>query len=134
MKDLGHLSYFFGIEVSSSNIGYYLSRAKYATTLLARANLTDNKTTNTPLEVIEGTLLDDPALYRQLVGSLIYLTIARPDIAYDFHIVSQFMAAPCTPHFAAILRILCYVKDTIFHGLHFFANSSLILHASFDVD
>ena len=128
------MSYFFGIEVSFGKIGYYLSQAKYATTLLAHANLTDNKTTNTPLEVIEGNLLDDPALYRQLVGSLIYITIARPNIAYAFHIVSQFMAAPCTPHFAAILRILCYVKGTIFHGLHFFANSSLILHASSDVD
>ncbi|CAK7353110.1 unnamed protein product, partial [Dovyalis caffra] len=39
MKNLGHLSYFHELEVSSHDIGYYLSQAKYATNLLTRANL-----------------------------------------------------------------------------------------------
>jgi hypothetical protein len=43
MKDLGHLSYFLGLEVSSDSIGYYLSQAKYASDLLSRAGLTDTK-------------------------------------------------------------------------------------------
>ena len=30
MKDLGTLSYFLGLEVTSSSDGYYLSQAKYA--------------------------------------------------------------------------------------------------------
>jgi hypothetical protein len=51
MKDLGTLSYFLGLEVTSSTDGYYLSQAKYASDLLSRAGLTDSKTTSSPLEI-----------------------------------------------------------------------------------
>ena len=97
MKDLGYLTYFFGLEVSSVDTGYYLSQAKYATNLLSRANLTDSKIAFTSLEanvkftLTDDTPLDDPTFYHQLVGSLIYLTVTRPDIAYVVHIVSQFI-------------------------------------------
>ena len=100
MKDLGNLSYFLGLEVSSDDSGYYLSQAKYATDLISRAGITDTKTTNTPLEynahlsATDGTLLSDGTLYRQLVGSLIYLTVSRLDIIHAVHIVSQFVSAP----------------------------------------
>ncbi|KAK3008451.1 hypothetical protein RJ639_013548 [Escallonia herrerae] len=50
MKDLGVLSYFLGLEISSSVDGYTLSQAKYASDLLSRAGLTDSKTAPTPLE------------------------------------------------------------------------------------
>uniref|UniRef100_A0A2N9HVY0 Reverse transcriptase Ty1/copia-type domain-containing protein n=1 Tax=Fagus sylvatica TaxID=28930 RepID=A0A2N9HVY0_FAGSY len=98
MKDLGPLSYFLGLEVSSSSEGYYLTQAK------------------------------------QLVRSLVYLTIIRPDISYAVHIVSQFMAAPRFLHYAAVLRILRYLKGTLFHGLHFSSQSSLTLQAYFEAD
>lgn len=140
MKDLGLLSYFLGLEVTSNHSGYYLSQAKYATDLLSRVGLTDNKIVTTSIEINakfddkDGTLLSNPTLYRQLVGSLVYLTVTRPNIAYAIHIVSQFMIAPRTPHFAAILRIFRYVKGTLFHGLHFFAESKLELIAYSDAD
>jgi hypothetical protein len=35
MKDLGPLSYFFGLEVSSSFNGYYLTQAKYTSDLIS---------------------------------------------------------------------------------------------------
>ncbi|KAL4035954.1 hypothetical protein IC575_004668 [Cucumis melo] len=95
MKDLGNLSYFPGLEISSSPSGYYLSQAKYASDLLNRPGTTDSATFLTPLDPnvrltpFDGVPLDDPTLYRQLVGSLIYLTVTRPDIAYAVHIVSQ---------------------------------------------
>ncbi|XP_031738814.1 uncharacterized protein LOC116402772 [Cucumis sativus] len=37
MKDLGTLSYFLGLEISSLSDDYYLSQAKYATDLLSRS-------------------------------------------------------------------------------------------------
>uniref|UniRef100_A0A2N9IBC1 Uncharacterized protein n=1 Tax=Fagus sylvatica TaxID=28930 RepID=A0A2N9IBC1_FAGSY len=67
--------------------------------------------------------------YRQLVGSLVYLTVTQPDISYAVHIVSQFMAAPRSLHYAVVLRILRYLKGTLFHGLHFSSQSSLTLQA-----
>uniref|UniRef100_A0A2N9I2A6 Reverse transcriptase Ty1/copia-type domain-containing protein n=1 Tax=Fagus sylvatica TaxID=28930 RepID=A0A2N9I2A6_FAGSY len=140
MKDLGTLSYFLGLEVTSSSDGYYLSQAKYAFDLLSKAGLTDSKTVSTPLELnvklntTDGEPLSDATLYRQLVGSLIYLTVTRPDLAYAVHLVSQFMSAPRSTHYAAVLRILRYIKGTLFHGLHFSAQSSLELRAYADAD
>ncbi|XP_057730257.1 uncharacterized mitochondrial protein AtMg00810-like [Arachis stenosperma] len=140
MKDLGSLSYFLGLEVISTDDGIYLSQAKYASDLLARAGITDSRTESTPIEPnvrftpMDGTILDNLTLYRQLVGGLVYLTVTRPYIAYPVHVLSQFLSAPRTTHYAAVLRILRYVKGTLFHGLYFSAHSSLTLQAYSDAD
>jgi hypothetical protein len=44
------------------------------------------------------------------------------------------MSAPRFTHYAAVLRILRYVKGTMFHGLHFSSHSSLELQAYSDAD
>ena len=133
MKDLGPLNYFLGLEVSSSVDGYYLTRTKYTFDLISRVSITDSKIVDTPIEYNchlnshDGKSISDATLYRQLVGSLIYLTVTRPDISYAVHVVSQFMAAPRSPHYAAVIRILRYLNGTIFDGLHFSSYSSLTL-------
>jgi hypothetical protein len=86
------------------------------------------------LNTHDGEPLFDATLYRQLVGSLVYLTVTRLDIFYVVHIVSEFMAAPRSLHYAAVLRILRYLKGTLFHGLHFSSQSSLTLQAYSDAD
>ncbi|KAL8097015.1 hypothetical protein AgCh_030193 [Apium graveolens] len=112
MKDLDLLRYFLGIEVASLPKGYLLCQSKYIADLLDRARLTDNKTVETPLEMnaryssSDGLPLADPTLYRTIVDSLVYLTVTRPDIAHDVHIVSQFVTFPTIVHWAAVLRIL----------------------------
>jgi hypothetical protein len=81
MKELGHLSYFLGLEITSSDDGFYLTQAKYTSDLLSQAGLIDHKFVDTPIELnarltpSSGELLPDPTLYRQLVGSLVYLTV-----------------------------------------------------------
>uniref|UniRef100_A0A2N9HCR8 Reverse transcriptase Ty1/copia-type domain-containing protein n=1 Tax=Fagus sylvatica TaxID=28930 RepID=A0A2N9HCR8_FAGSY len=101
------------ITVTSFSDGYYFSQAKYASNLLSKAGLTDSKTVSTPLEfniklnATNGEPLPDATLYQQLVGSLIYLTVTRPNLAYAVHLVSQFMSAPRSTHYVAVLRILC---------------------------
>jgi hypothetical protein len=138
MKDLGHLSYFLGLEITSSNDGFYLTQDKYTSDLLSRAGLTDHKIVDTPIELnacvtpSSGEPLPNPTLYRQLVGSLVYLTVTQLDISYAIHQVSQFMFAPRSTHYAAVLCILQYLKGTLFHGLHFSAQSPLILRAYSD--
>ena len=100
MKDLGHLSYFLGLEIIHSTDGLYITQAKYASELLSRAGLTDSKTVDTPVELnayltpTGGKPLSNPSLYRRLVGSLIYLTVTRPNISYAIHQVSQYLSAP----------------------------------------
>jgi hypothetical protein len=86
--------YFLGLVVTSGLDGYYLSQAKYASNLLYKAGLIDSKTCTSPLEpnirllVTDGESLLDATLYRQLGGSLIYLTAGRPDISYAVHLVN----------------------------------------------
>ncbi|KAJ9542170.1 LOW QUALITY PROTEIN: hypothetical protein OSB04_028676 [Centaurea solstitialis] len=140
MKDLRKLHYFLGLEVFSDTSGTYLCQAKYISDLLSKAGLSDTKVASTPLEhnlhltPSAGTPLQDPTRYRQLVGSLVYLTVTRPDIAYAVHTVSQFMATPRSDHYAALLRILRYLKGTMFHGMYFSSTSSLVLRGFSDVD
>ena len=140
MKHLKLLNFFLGLEVSYNQSWYYLSQAKYASDIVSRTSLTDSKTVHTPMKAnahfsaTDGTPLNDDTLYRQLVGSLIHLTVTRPDIAHVIHIVSQFMATPRTTHFAVVIRILRYVKGTMFQGLHFSRHSSLDLRAFSDAD
>ncbi|KAJ9536770.1 hypothetical protein OSB04_un000074 [Centaurea solstitialis] len=139
MKDLGKLHYFLGLEVLSDSSGTYLCQAKYISDLLSKAAVSDNKVASTPLEhnlhlaPNSGPPLQDPTRYRQLVGSLVYLTVTRPDIAYAVHTVCQFMATPCSDHYVVVIRILRYLKGTMFHGLHFSSKSSLVDVRCFEI-
>ena len=71
-----------------------MNQHKYIQDLITLAGLEDTSSVDPPMEVNvkyrkdEGDLLDDPTLYRRLVGSLIYLTTTRPDISYAVHQVS----------------------------------------------
>ena len=108
--------------------------------MISRASITDSKIVDTPIEYNcrlnshDGESLSNATLYRQLVGSLIYLTVTRPDISYAVHVVSQFMATPRSSHYTSVLMILRYLKGIIFDGLHFSSHSSLTLQAYSDAD
>lgn len=64
----------------------------------------------TPWVPRKGELLNFPAMYRRLVGRLIYFTITRPDLAYAVGVFSQFMHSPRIPHLEAEKRILRYLN------------------------
>ena len=72
----------------------------------------------------DGELLADPTDYRSMVGALQYLTMTRPDIAYDVHMVSQFMHAPRTSHLHAVKRIFRYLQGTPDLGLFLHATGT----------
>ena len=120
MIGLGPMRYFLGIEVVSSPKSYFLSQAKYANEVIHRVGLIDTKISDTPIELnvklntIDGDHLDDTTLYRELVGCLVYLTVTHPDLAYAVHVVSEFILALRSTHWAALFRILRYLRDTIF--------------------
>ncbi|RVX11444.1 Retrovirus-related Pol polyprotein from transposon RE1 [Vitis vinifera] len=82
----------------------------------------------------KGDLLADPSLYRKLVGSLVYLTITRPDISFVVQQVSQFLQTPRHLHLATARRIICYVQGTSTRGLFFPTGNSTRLAAYSDAD
>ena len=100
MKDLRHLSYFLGLEITRSTDGLYITQAKYASELLSRVGLTDSKTVDTLVDLNAhltpsgGKPLANSSLYRRLVGNLVYLTVTCLDIYYAVHQVSQYLSAP----------------------------------------
>ncbi|GJX31509.1 uncharacterized mitochondrial protein-like protein [Tanacetum coccineum] len=139
-KDLGLLRYFLGIEVASSPKGYLLSQSKYIGDLLDRTRITNKMVKDIPIDAkakytpTYGDPLFDLSLYRTIVGSLVYLTVTHPDISYAVHIVSQFVSAPTTAHWAAVLHILRYLRGTQFQTLLFSSTSALDLRAYYDSD
>ncbi|XP_048502658.1 secreted RxLR effector protein 161-like [Beta vulgaris subsp. vulgaris] len=53
------------------------------------------------------------------MGSLIYLTLTRSDIAYAVSVISRFMQKPMKRHLEVVRRILWYVKGTIDYGIQY---------------
>uniref|UniRef100_A0A2N9GK30 Integrase catalytic domain-containing protein n=1 Tax=Fagus sylvatica TaxID=28930 RepID=A0A2N9GK30_FAGSY len=140
MKDLGSASYFLGLEISHNSHGYFLSQQKYTQDLINLVGLSDDKQVDTPLEVNvkysknDGEPITDPTLYRRVVGSLVYLTVTRPDIAHAVQLVSQFVSDPRRLHLTALHRIIRYLRSTSDLGLPYYKSALPQLQAYSDAD
>ena len=79
MKDLGLLHYFLGLEIWQRKGGLFVSQGKYAWEILENFNMHGCKPVDTPLpggwrkEDATSAEVVDATVYRQLVGSLMYL-------------------------------------------------------------
>ena len=61
----------------------------------------------------------DATMYKQLVGSLMYMTATRPDLMYVVCLLSRFMSTPTELHLQAAKRVLRYLKGTINLGVFY---------------
>jgi hypothetical protein len=68
---------------------------------------------NVKLKADERDLVEDTTMYRRMVGSLIYMTIIRPNLSYVVGVVNQFMQTPRKPHLDAMRCILRYIKHIL---------------------
>ena len=69
----------------------------------------------------------DAIVYRQMIGSLMYLTNTRPNICFAVNTLSQFLTDPKNVHLIAAKHILRYLKGTIDYGLKYEANQKINL-------
>ena len=75
----------------------FLSQGKYAVEILKRFGIMDCKAKATPmasnLKLMCDTILEtvDATLYRQMIGSLMYLMNTRPNICSAVNTLSQYM-------------------------------------------
>ena len=88
MKELGMMHYFVGMEVWQTTDGIFLGQGKYAVEILKRFGMMDGKAMDTPMAPNLKLLSDassetvDAMMYRQMIGSLMYLMNTRPDICF----------------------------------------------------
>jgi hypothetical protein len=94
MKYLSLMHYFLGLEVWQSPERIFLNQGKYAVEILKRFDMLECKSMNTPMETKMKLLFDtsseliDATLYRQIIGSLMYLTNTRPNICFVMNTLS----------------------------------------------
>jgi hypothetical protein len=69
----------------------------------------------------------DATLYRQLVGSLLYLTHTRPDLSFFVGLVARYMQTPHESHWKVAERILCYVRGIVQFGIHYSSRGTPLL-------
>ncbi|XP_022860417.1 uncharacterized protein LOC111380966 [Olea europaea var. sylvestris] len=137
---VGELSYFLGLQVKQAEDGLFISRSKYAKDLVKRFGLDSKKHTRTPMSTSLKLGRDpsgksvDPSLYRSMIGSLLYLTATRPDIAFSVGMCARFQADPKESHLSLIIRIIRYVSGTVDLGIFYSRDSNLDLAGYSDAD
>ena len=87
---------------------------------------------NVKLYNSDGSKEANGTLYRQLVGSLNYLTTTRPELSYSVSILSQLFAKPCETHWKAVKQVPRYLKGTVDYGLLYTDVSDVQLAGYFD--
>jgi hypothetical protein len=86
MTDLGKMRHFLGVEVIQSSQGIFMCQHRYAKEILERFGMENSNVVCSPM--VTGTKLSkhdtdnevDPTQFKQIIGSLMYLTATRPDM------------------------------------------------------
>ena len=92
MTDLGRMRFFLGVEVVQDNRGIFINQHKYAEEILKRFGMEECNPVRNPMVpgqklTKEGTGAEVSSTgFKQLVGSLRYLTVTRPDIMFPVNL------------------------------------------------
>ncbi|GJY47496.1 retrotransposon protein, putative, ty1-copia subclass [Tanacetum coccineum] len=89
--------------------------------------------TSSSLSLDYSTAFSNPVKYRQVVGSLQYVTLSRLDIAFVVNKVCRYMHASTEIHWSTVKRILRYLHGTVEHGMLICRSSDSTLQAFTDV-
>ena len=74
----------------------------------------------------------DSRMYRQMIGSLMYLKNTSPDISFMVNTLSQFLTDPGHVHLIVANHVLRYLKGTMDYGLKYDVNHKINLHSYVD--
>ena len=100
----------------------------------------DYKDMDTPIALDLNLLSDaslelvDATMYRQMIGSLMYLTNTRPYICFAVNTLSQYLTVPRHVHLTAAKHILRYLKGTIDYGFKYKTDQRINLDGYVDLD
>ena len=145
LKDLGVLRHFCGLQVEYDNLGTHVHQGDYAEKLVDTFDDNDITSPTPYLHQHKLTSDDQPTTdkekkimaqypYRQLIGSLLYLLITRPELYFIVITLSRFVTNPGFVHWTAALLVLRYVKYTSTTGLTISSSDPIRLTVYCDSD
>ena len=118
MSMMGKLNFFLGLQIKQTSNGTMIHQQKYIKELLKRFGMNSAKPIDTRISPSTRLIMDDGSpsveekIYRDMIGSLLYLTTNRPDIVFSVGLYARFQSMPKESHLKAVKRIFRYLKHT----------------------
>ena len=140
MSMFDEMTLFLGLQVRQLPSGIFLNQSKYISDMLKRFNMANCQSIKTPMEArttlgpdVDGTPFDQTT-YRNMIGSLMYLTASRPDIMFSVHLCARYQSNPKESHYQAVKRIFRYLRGTIHLGIWYPKETGFELTSYSDAD
>ena len=119
IKDLGTPEYIIGVHINYSREKHFLKLGQelYIKNITKRFGQQDSKPYSLPADPnthLQKDMGSPPTKrpYRNLIGSLIYAVLTRPDIATVVSQLSRYLSCPQEAHWNAAIRTLRYLYHT----------------------
>ena len=103
MSMIGELTHFLGLQIHQQNSGIFLSQSKYAKNLLKKFGLESASSIRAPMSPNVKLIVDllgksvGSSFYRNMIGSLLYLTVSILDISYSVGVCARYRQIPKSP-------------------------------------
>ncbi|KAJ9682438.1 hypothetical protein PVL29_018369 [Vitis rotundifolia] len=111
MSMVRELTYFLSFQVKQLK-DEILSQSKYSA-----KHFRTKIPTNLKLSKDESRKGVEETLYKSMIGSLLYLTASRPDIAFSVGVCARYQACPKKSYLTALKCIIRYIFNTLKLGL-----------------
>ncbi|GJU61428.1 putative ribonuclease H-like domain-containing protein [Tanacetum coccineum] len=104
------------VYVKQQPNGIFISQDKYVADILKKFEFWSIRTATTPIESNKPLVKDedgvdvDVHVYRSMIGSLMYLTVSRPNIMFIVYACARHQVTPKASHLNAVKRIFRYLK------------------------
>ena len=144
IKDMGRLHYFLGMKILQDERtgSVWIGQPAYVESVLKKFGMDNSKPVSTPIDpstkltkATDDEQSVDQHLYQSAIGSLLYLSGGtRPDITFSVSNLAKFSAKSSKHHWAAIKRVMRYLKGTINFGILYTKQESKDFVAYSDAD
>jgi hypothetical protein len=121
------------LEVKQTKQDTFVHQGKYTKDLMKKFNMTELKSVTTPMSSAASLGPDedgdtvDQREYMSMIGSLLYLTVTRPDIQFAVGLCARFQSFPRSSHRTAVQRIFRYLKNSLEFGIWYSASFASFL-------
>ena len=101
---MGELTFFLGLQIRKMEEGTFISQSKYYKEVLKTFEMDTAIAASTPmatsyyLDKDESGIEVNQTMFRGMIGSLLYLTVSRPDIMQYVCVCARFQASPKESH------------------------------------